>query len=291
MKAKLDDLELVLVHHLKDNPSNPVEDMRTISRVWTGDRRSIVEHKIPGKEASVFQDLGRHSLRFALAGKLSGVQSKAVAEGLWRKFHQGHALPFTTDIPTLSEVKKVVIEGLESEHSAGRVGQFTYWLVLREFKEPPKKKAQAPNQSDKAAKKAKDETNKAKGAVNYVTGKVLDSENNPVSSADVIISGDKGDMKVKTDDNGVFRRDNMDPGKYKVRVDAPGYEDEKDVEVKSANDSGGGTEEGSAGGRESEQGSGASSEGGAEGPSGEKNEEMDQSETASSGGTTEASSD
>lgn len=254
MRAKLDNLELVLIHHLKDDPSNPLEDLRTIFSVWTGDRRAIIEHKVPGKEGSVFQDLGRHSLRFALAGEFAGAKSKTVAEALWQKFEQGKTLPFTSDVATLARVKKVVIEQLEFEDLAGRMAQFKYRIIMREHKEPSQKKAQAPNQADKAKKKVKEETGKAKGAVNYVTGKVLDSDKNPVEDAEVIITGEDGEVRVNTDENGVFRRDNLEPGKYKVKVNDPAYEEEKEVEVESAEGEGGETSEGQ--GEESSGGEG-----------------------------------
>jgi len=283
MRAKLGDLELVLIHHLKDDPSNPLEDLRTIYKVWTGDHRAIIEHKVPGKEASVFQDLGRHSLRFAFAGEFVGAKSKTVAEALWHKFDRGKALPFTSDVATLAGVKKVVIEQLEFEDSAGRVGQFRYRLTLREYKEPPKKKTQVPNQADKAEKKAKEETDKAKGAVNYVTGKVLDSDGTPVEDADVTITGDSGEFKVKTNEDGIFRRDNMEPGKYKVKVDDPEYEEEKEVEVESANGEG---EEASE--DEGTEASGSEGGGSTEGKGGESSESEDKE---SNDGDEEASSE
>src|SRR3989442_14225176 len=102
MRAKLDDLELVLIHHLKDDPSNPLEDLRTIYKGWTGDHRAIIEHKVPGKEASVFQDLGRNSLRFAFAGEFGAAKSKLVAEALCPKFDCGKAIPLTSYVTTLA---------------------------------------------------------------------------------------------------------------------------------------------------------------------------------------------
>ena len=44
-----------------------------------------------------------------------------------------------------------------------------------------------------------------------------------------------GCATVKTDEEGVYRKDDLEPGKYTVNVDAPGYEDiEEEVEIKSS---------------------------------------------------------
>jgi protocatechuate 3,4-dioxygenase beta subunit len=68
--------------------------------------------------------------------------------------------------------------------------------------------------------------------VNYITGKVLDSEGNPAPDVSVKITWDGGEYTVKTDDEGVYRKDDVEPGKYKVTVDADGYEEiEEEVTI------------------------------------------------------------
>ncbi len=240
MIAKLDDLDLVLLKHKTDDPSSPVQELRTILRVWTTDKRSIVEHKVPGKEGSVLQDLGKHALRFAFLGEFIGPDAKNATQTLWGKFRQGKSLPFTSEIVALSDVNKVVIEQLDFEDLAGDVDHFRYHIVLREYTEPPPAEEEAPAQSDEAEENVEDETEDAAESINYVTGKVIDTDKNPVKDAKVIIKGEPGEFEVQTDENGVYRKDDLKPGKYEVKVDAPGYEDQKkEVEIKAEAGEGG----------------------------------------------------
>ncbi|MEM2718607.1 MAG: carboxypeptidase-like regulatory domain-containing protein, partial [Candidatus Bathyarchaeia archaeon] len=92
----------------------------------------------------------------------------------------------------------------------------------------------APSQEEEAAEEVEEETDEALASVNYVTGRVLDADGNPKSGVSVKISWEGGEYVVKTDEEGVFRKDNLEPGKYMITVDAPEYEGiVKEVEIKS----------------------------------------------------------
>jgi hypothetical protein len=228
-----------------DDPSKALEELRTVLRVQTSNQRSIVEHKIPGKETSTLQDMGRHALRFGFLGEFMGKGATTATETLWQKFQKGKTVPFSSDLVGLSEVTHVLIERLDFEEIAGDIGRFRYRLQLREYTEP-KKEDEAPSQQDDAKKNAEDETDKAEDSVNYVTGKVLDKEKKPVEGAKVHVQGDQGEYQVQTDENGIFRKDNLDPGKYTVTIDAPGYENQKrQVEIKGDRGGESGSETGS----------------------------------------------
>jgi hypothetical protein len=230
--VKLDDLELLMAKYQDDDPSKPVEELRTLLTVQTSDERSIVEHKIPGKETSTLQDMGRHALKFGFLGEFMGKNAATASETLWEKFQKGKTIPFSTDLVGLAKVTKVLIERLDFEEIAGDSSRFRYRLLLREYNEP-KTEDEAPSQEDQAKKNTQDETDKAEDSVNYVTGKVVDKEKKPVEAAKVHVKGDQGEFQVETDENGIFRKDNLDPGKYTVTIDSPGYENQKqEVEIK-----------------------------------------------------------
>jgi Carboxypeptidase regulatory-like domain/DNA circularisation protein N-terminus len=229
-----------------DDPSKPLQELRALLTVRTSNERSIVEHKIPGKETSTLQDMGKHALRFGFLGEFMGKGATAATETLWEKFQKGKIVPFSSDLVGLSKVTKVLIERLEFEEIAGDSGRFRYRLLLREYTEP-KEEEDAPSQEDEAKKNTDDETDKAEDSVNYVTGKVLDKEKKPVEGAKVVVKGDSGEFQVQTDENGVFRKDNLDPGKYTVTIDAAGYENQKrEVEIKGGNGGASGSESGEA---------------------------------------------
>lgn len=259
--AKLDDLDLLLTRHEDDDPSKPLEELRTLLSVRTSDERSIVEHKIPGKEASVLQDLGRHSLRFGFLGEFMGKGAATATEGLWEKFQQGKVVPFSSDLVGLSQVTKVLIERLDFEEIAGDAGRFRYSLLLREYKEPKEEEEEAPSQEDEAKKNTEDETEEAEESVNYVTGKVVDKEKKPVEGAKVTVKGDPGEFQVETDENGIFRKDDLEPGTYTVTIDSPGYENQKRTVVIKGDKSGeSGPEEGESPETEESSGSGSGEE-------------------------------
>jgi hypothetical protein len=225
--ARLDDLDLLLTRYEDDDPSHPLQELRTLLSVRTSDERSIVEHRIPGKETSVLQDLGRHSLRFSFLGEFMGKGAAVATESLWEKFQKGKIVPFTSDLVGLTNITKVVIERLDFEEVAGDSGRFRYRLLLREYREPKEEEEDAPSQEDEAKKNTEEETEEAEESVNYVTGKVVDKEKKPVEGAKVHVEGDQGEFQIETDENGIFRKDNLEPGTYTITIYSPGYENQK----------------------------------------------------------------
>ena len=66
-----------------------------------------------------------------------------------------------------------------------------------------------------------------------IHGRRVDGEGNPQPDVDVKITFEDGEYTLKTDSEGVYRKDNLEQGMYTVTVDAPGYEDkEEEVEIK-----------------------------------------------------------
>src|SRR5262245_23607928 len=96
-----------------DDPSKPLQDLRTVLTVRTSNERSIVEHKIPGKETSTLQDMGRHALKFSFLGEFIGKGATTATETLWEKFQKGKIVPFSSGVTGLSSVTKVLIERLD----------------------------------------------------------------------------------------------------------------------------------------------------------------------------------
>jgi hypothetical protein len=112
-------------------------ELRTIQSITTLERRSLVEHRVPGMAGSAFQDLGRFSTRVKLNGILFGENARTDLETLRTKFHAGEALPFAADITTATEIVDVLIEDLRVVEVAGRPNTFAYAVVLRESPPPP----------------------------------------------------------------------------------------------------------------------------------------------------------
>jgi hypothetical protein len=119
MKPMLDDLELPLVQE-----------------ITTHDRRTLAEHKPPGMEGSLLQNLGRRPERLVLWGIAAGDEAQETIEKLDEKFRAGGPFPFAADISVDSEIEQIVIDDFQVQEIAGKPQRFAFTLSMREFIEP-----------------------------------------------------------------------------------------------------------------------------------------------------------
>lgn len=119
MKPMLDDLELPQVQE-----------------ITAYDRRMLAEHKPPGMDGSLLQNLGRRPLRVALWGIASGPEALTFVEDLETMFRAGEPVPFVADITQDAELEQVVIDDLQVQELAGTPSRYSYVVTLREFIEP-----------------------------------------------------------------------------------------------------------------------------------------------------------
>ena len=119
MRPMLDDLELLQVQE-----------------ITTLDRRAVAEHKPPGLDGSVLQNLGRRPTRLTLWGVATGPEALKFIEQLNDKYRAGQPLAFTADIVADAEIEKMIIDDLQTQDLAGKPERFAYALTLREHLEP-----------------------------------------------------------------------------------------------------------------------------------------------------------
>jgi hypothetical protein len=115
----LDDLELPLVQEIA-----------------THDRRTLAEHKPPGMQGSLLQNLGRRPARLSLWGLAAGDDAQQTIEDLDEKFKNGGPFTFAADISADSEIEQVVIDDYQVQEIAGKPQRFAFTLTLREYIEP-----------------------------------------------------------------------------------------------------------------------------------------------------------
>ncbi|MCP8307907.1 MAG: carboxypeptidase regulatory-like domain-containing protein [archaeon] len=233
MSIRLDDLELI--KRVEDPQTRVVKEIRSVYNISTSERRMIMEHKIPGSDGSILQDMGKEPLRISFEGVFLGEKAKENLQDLWSRFKQGKPMNFSSDITGIADVTKVMIEGLRIDDIAGYPNEYHYSILLSEYREPRLPPAQPPSQEEQAQQEVQNQADDTIASINYITGKVLDDEGNPQKDIDVVITKDDGtEYKIKTDENGIYRMDDMSPGKYTVVVKAEGYEDMKEeVEIKA----------------------------------------------------------
>jgi len=107
-----------------------------VQAVTTSDRRSLAEHKPPGMQGSLLQNLGRHPTRLLLWGVATGTDAEDFVKKLEKKFRDAKPVPFTSDIVADSKIDQMLIDDLRIQELAGKPLRFGYALVLREFVKP-----------------------------------------------------------------------------------------------------------------------------------------------------------
>lgn len=119
MRPMLDDLELPQVQEIS-----------------LLERRVLAEHKPPGKDGSVLQNLGRRPTRLSLWGIATGPEALKFVEILEQKYRAGQPVSFIADIVADAELESLVIEDLRWQELAGKPERYAYVFTLREYIEP-----------------------------------------------------------------------------------------------------------------------------------------------------------
>ena len=118
---------------------NPMLDdlaLPQVQEIAVTERRTLAEHKPPGMDGSLLQNMGRRLTRLALWGIASGPDAQGFVEKLNGKFRDGKSIPFTADIVADSKIEKVFIDNLRVQDLAGKPQRYAYVVTLREYIEP-----------------------------------------------------------------------------------------------------------------------------------------------------------
>src|SRR5438045_2638811 len=118
---------------------NPMLDdlaLPQVQEIAVIERRTLAEHKPPGMDGSLLQNMGRWPTRLALWGIASGSDAQGFVEKLNGKYRDGKSVPFTADIVADSKIAEVFIDNLRVQDLAGKPQRYAYVLTLREYIEP-----------------------------------------------------------------------------------------------------------------------------------------------------------
>lgn len=118
------------------NPMLDDLELPQVQEIATLERRTLAEHKLPGMEGSLFQNMGRRPMRLVLWGVASGPDAQDFVSKLDGKFRDGKPVPFTADIIADSQIEKMLIDNLRVQELAGKPQRYAYVLTLREYIEP-----------------------------------------------------------------------------------------------------------------------------------------------------------
>jgi len=161
MSIELDKIKLI--RH--DREEGKTKVLNSVFNLNVSEKREVVEHRIPGMEGGVLQDMGRSPVRIDFDGLVYGKDAKEVLKELRARFKAGKPMPFTSDLTAVTDITQVIIENLDIFDVSGSPQNYKYRIKLREYIPPKKKDDPAPSQ-DADAKKSIDQ--KADDAKNNV---------------------------------------------------------------------------------------------------------------------------
>jgi hypothetical protein len=109
-----------------------------IESIGSLERRELVELEVPGRAASLYQDLNAAPTRVVISGSLYGDEDRdSFLEEVRGKFGAGEPVTFVADIVTATEVQYVIVEAVAFRESGRRPDEIEYSIVLRESPPPP----------------------------------------------------------------------------------------------------------------------------------------------------------
>lgn len=111
-------------------------ELPQVQEIRVGDTRSVAEHKPPGKDGSLLQDLGRIPTLVTLWGVATDPRAPELIERLKAEMRAGEPVTFVADISSDTELEDVVIDDVQVRQLAGRPDRFAYAITLREHMEP-----------------------------------------------------------------------------------------------------------------------------------------------------------
>jgi hypothetical protein len=111
-------------------------ELPQVQEITSYDRRMLAEHKPPGTDGSLLQNMGRRPLHLTLWGIKTGPDALQFVETLEQKQRAGQPVPFVSDIIADAEIEQMVIDDLQWQELAGKPDRYSYVLTLREFIEP-----------------------------------------------------------------------------------------------------------------------------------------------------------
>jgi hypothetical protein len=122
----------------------------SVNNVTISTHRNFVEHTMPGRKGSVFQDMGRPAIKIVIEGNLNESrmltgwttamgkledEKQFMLHNLHKLCESGEPVDFMCDMPTLFGVSKVVIQDLEATEAKGRKYDYDYKLTLKEVRD------------------------------------------------------------------------------------------------------------------------------------------------------------
>lgn len=103
-----------------------------IHHLATLEQANWVAHRIPGREGTVTQDLGRASVRLDVRGICYGPQAQGDLERLRQAYKQRQTVDFLAEVVGQAYFSQVIIEQFEVAQRAEAPEEYSYRLIVAE---------------------------------------------------------------------------------------------------------------------------------------------------------------
>jgi len=108
-----------------------------VHRIVTSEQAAFVQHRVPGMDGTLVQNLGRESVRLQIEGIFYGAKASDDLDKLRKLQLKREPVDFIADIIGSAYAGKVTLDEMQVTQSAQQPDQFTYSLTVSEYIEPP----------------------------------------------------------------------------------------------------------------------------------------------------------
>jgi hypothetical protein len=122
-----------------------------VHRIVTSEQAAFVQHRIPGLDGNLVQNMGRDSVRLQIDGIFYGPTASGSLDKLRSLHLKREPVDFIADVIGAAYAGKVTLDHLDVTQAAHEPDQFSYSLIVSEYIEPPKTELGAAALNDKIA--------------------------------------------------------------------------------------------------------------------------------------------
>lgn len=108
-----------------------------VHHILTSEHAAFVQHRVPGMDGTLVQNLGRESVRLQVDGIFYGPKAADDLDKLRKLQLKREPVDFIADIIGSAYAGKVTLDEMYVAQSAQQPDQFTYSLIVSEYIEPP----------------------------------------------------------------------------------------------------------------------------------------------------------
>jgi hypothetical protein len=112
-------------------------ELTQVHKITTLESGGFVNHKVPGMQGEISQDLGRHALQLQIDGIFYGDDKDKSLKKLRDIYLKREPVEFLAQITGQVYAAKVLVDSLRVMETGSHIDQYTYQMIISEYIEPP----------------------------------------------------------------------------------------------------------------------------------------------------------